>query len=94
MDIGYADKVMVDLTSDVNEGGVLLQKASQVRIDNYSQINHDSQFFNDSVKLERLRQRLILKYSMGRAIEIKKWELEQVVTLGKLELTPLLSDAI
>ena len=76
MDIGCADKVMINLITDVNEGGVLLQKASLVQRDNYGQIKHDSQFSNDSVKLERFRQRLLLIRSMGRAAEIGKRELE------------------
>ena len=94
MDIGCADKVMINLITDVNEGGVLLQKASLVQRDNYGQIKHDSQFSNDSVKLERFRQMLLLTCAIERAVDIEKQEFEQVVTLMKLQLTPLLLGAI
>ena len=76
MDIGYADKVMGDLMTGVNEGGVLLQKASQVRLDNYGQIKHNSQFANNSGNLKRFRQRLLLTHSVGRAAETENKELE------------------
>ena len=70
MDIGYADKVMGNIITEVNEVVVSLQKTSHVRLDNYGQIKHRSQFADDSVKLERFRQRLILTRSMARAAEI------------------------
>ena len=76
MGIGYADKVMGGLVTDINEGGVLLQKASQVRLDNYGQIKHNSQFANNSGNLKRFRQRLLLTRSTGRAAAIEKRELE------------------
>ena len=47
MEVGYTDKAMGNLMTEVNEGVFLIQKASQVQLDNYGQVKHHSKFAND-----------------------------------------------
>ena len=93
MSINYHLKMQGTLLEDVN-GGVSLQKAAQVRLDNLAQIKARCTFINDPARLGRLRDRLELQRSLGDIEDANRRETAQKKDQEKAELQDILPEAI
>ncbi len=72
MSLNYHLKIQGDLMVDSREAGFSLQKAAQVRLDNFGLVKNYSCFINNPKCIELLEQRLELQHSIGRSEEIQK----------------------
>jgi hypothetical protein len=93
MCVDYPLKMQGELWDDIT-GGVTLEKAAQVRLDNIGMVKSHGCFLNDPLRLERLQSRLELQRSIGRRDEIQRLTAEGKELAEKNKLSPLLLDAI
>ena len=93
MSIDYHLRMQGDLWNDI-AGGVTLEKAAQVRLDNLGMVKSHGCFLNDPLRLERLQARLELQRSIGKRDEIQRLTAEGKELAEKDKLSPLLLDAI
>ena len=94
MDIDYHLKMQGSMWWDVNEGGVPLRKAAQVRLDNLGQIKCRSTLINDDVRLERLKFRFEMQRSIGHLDEVGKAASAEKRDDEKKKIRGLLKNAI
>ena len=93
MSIDYHLRMQGELWNDI-AGGVTLEKAAQVRLDNIGMGKSHGCFLNDPLRLERLQSRLELQRSIGKRDEIQRLTAEGKELAEKDKLSPLLLDAI